>query len=301
MRALWLVVLVACGRVGFDAVDQVRDASEVEADVVDGRVPCTGPFGAPQLIPNVNSAANDWGGHLTEDRLELYFGSDRAGGGTSTDVYVATRERVTDPFGIPVRLDDFVTTNADDNPFVTADGLSLWFDSSSEIVVATRATTRDSWGPAVTVSSVSSPMEDVAPALSADGLMLYLASRRTGTTGDYDVWLSARGSTAEMFPAPSKLAGAINTAGFDCCAWVSSNGMELWFTATPFMNEIHVIERDPITGVTSGTPITNPLFDSADKDVDVVGTLDGEVIGFSSDRPGGVGAFDLYVVERSCP
>jgi hypothetical protein len=295
---LCFIVLAACGRVGFDARDLARDASD--GDGADARVPCAGPFGPPQLIPNVNSTANDWGGHMTEDRLELYFGSDRSGG-TSTDLYVAKRARTSDEFGTPVRLDDLATVDPDDNPFVTADGLTLWFDSNGEIFSARRATTSDPWGPASIVPSLNSVNEDVAPALSEDELMMYVASRRTPTLGDYDVWLSQRASTGDVFPAPIKLTGAINTAAFDCCVWIRSGGTELWFTATPVLNEIQVIQRDPVTGMTSGTPVTNPLFDSPENDVDVFGTPGDEVIGFSSNRPGGIGTFDLYFVQRSCP
>jgi hypothetical protein len=297
LRVLCFILLGACGRVGFDST---RDASDDDAVQADARMPCTGPFGAPKLVGNVNSTANDWGGHLTEDHLELYFGSDRAGG-TGTDIYVATRASRTDEFGTPVRIDQLATPTPDDNPFVTADGLTMWFDSGNEIKFATRATTSDVWGPAVDVPSVSSVSEDVAPALSADELTLYLGSTRVGTMGGYDVWMSKRASKAEAFPAPIDLGGAINTPGFDCCAWIPASGAELWFTATPLANEIQVIGRDLITGMTSGTPTTNSLFDSMGNDVDVFGTLDGEVIGFASDRPGGLGAFDLYVVERSCP
>ena len=44
-------------------------------------------FGAPALVPGVNSDCNDGDPHLSADGCRLYFSSDRAG---TYDLYVAT-------------------------------------------------------------------------------------------------------------------------------------------------------------------------------------------------------------------
>ena len=49
------------------------------------------------LGPTVNTAANETRATLSWDALSLYFGSNRAGGEGSTDIYVSTRDRVQGP------------------------------------------------------------------------------------------------------------------------------------------------------------------------------------------------------------
>ncbi len=294
LKAYWFTMLAACGRIGFGPTDPAGDASDGDGStVVDARVPCTGPFGAAQLVPNVNSVAQDWGGHLTEDRLELYFGSTRLG---APDLFVARRPTPTAPFDAPIRLDTLSTTSRDDNPFVSADGLTLWFDSNNDVMITTRATTSDAWGTAMPVPELNSADDDVAVALTADGLSIYVTSGRPGGAGGYDLWTARRSATDQPFPALVPTVPP-NTSAFECCAYVAPGGTELWYTAGA---GIRVIQRDAATGLTSGTPTTHTL-NTPDNEIDVFGTIDGEVIGFSSDRLGGGGSYDLYLMERSCP
>lgn len=289
-------MLAACGRISFESVDRAHDASDDGPPGVDARIPCTGPFSAPQIVPNVNSTAQDWGGHLTDDRLELYFGSTRLG---SSDLFVARRTTPTDPFGAATRLDTLSTTNADDNPFVEADGLTLWFESNNDIMIATRATTGDAWGTAIPAPNVSSADDDVAAYLTSDSRSIYVTSGRPGAAGGYDLWTAQRSDRSQPFPALVP-AGAVNTSAFECCAYVPPGGTELWFTNPLNGSEIGVIQRDPATGLTSGTMTPSALLNTGAHEIDVFGTTDGEVIGFSSDRPG-VGSYDIYLMERSCP
>ncbi len=60
------------------------------------RASTSDPWSAPtNLGPNVNSSANDLRPSLSWDGTTLYFGSTRAGGEGSQDIYVTTREKVT--------------------------------------------------------------------------------------------------------------------------------------------------------------------------------------------------------------
>jgi len=253
-------------------------------------------------VANVSSSDRDWGGHLTEDRLELYFASDRSPAG-DLDLFVARRASTLEPFGAPMRPDDLSTAGVEDDPFVDADGLTLWFGRDGTIMISTRASTSDPWGPATVVPVVTDAGNTFAPALSPDGLSLYLSSDRPGGVGDRDLWHARRASIADAFGTPVHL-GAANTPDFDCCAFVANGGGELWFSSDGLSGsneEIVVVTRDPATGLTIGAPSVNTLFDSSASELDVFGTRDGEVIGFSSNRPGGAGSFDLFLMERSCP
>src|SRR5262245_4421280 len=51
-------------------------------------------WGPPQLVPVVNSTANDQGPALSKNGLSLYFGSTRSGGQGLTDIWVSHRDSV---------------------------------------------------------------------------------------------------------------------------------------------------------------------------------------------------------------
>lgn len=59
------------------------------------RASASEPWSPPEALSGVNSSANDLRPSLSWDGLTLYFGSTRAGGEGSQDIYVATRDKVT--------------------------------------------------------------------------------------------------------------------------------------------------------------------------------------------------------------
>lgn len=103
-----------------------------------------GAFGAPVLVPEVNSASTDGQPNLRRDGLELVFFSNRAGGIGLNDLYSATRTRP-GGWGTPVNLGANVNTAANETrPSLSWDGHTLYFGStrtgegSSDIYVSTR-------------------------------------------------------------------------------------------------------------------------------------------------------------------
>ena len=89
-------------------------------------------FGTPtNLGPTVNSPSYDSDMSISADGLSLYFTSNRSGGSGTHDIWVTTRETAQDPWGEPVNLGP--TVNSSDwehTPFVSADGLTLYFSST---------------------------------------------------------------------------------------------------------------------------------------------------------------------------
>lgn len=108
------------------------------------------PFGPPQSLgPTVNSASDDACPGLSPDELSLFFCSWRSGGFGDYDLWVSRRATRADSFGPAQNLGPTVNTVALDGlPDLSADGLTLFFDSnragglgSSDIWMTTRATT----------------------------------------------------------------------------------------------------------------------------------------------------------------
>ena len=302
MRAGVLCLLAVCGRIGFQAHEDALDASTaVDAPAADADAPCTGPFGPAARLAEVSSPSQEWGGHLSDDGLELYFGSDRAGGGTGMDIFVATRTGRAAPFGAPARIDELATSLDEDNPFLVADGLTLWFDRGGEIFTAVRASRQAAWQPAQPVPALNAGTADVAVALSKDELTVYFSSDRAPGLGGLDLWKATRDSPDAAFGSPTPLT-ALSTAGFDCCPQLGAREDELLFTTDQLSTgpTIAVAALDPATGEPSGPATISPLVDGPGEEIDVFATRDGTIIGYSW-RATPVETFDLFLRARACP
>jgi len=152
------------------------------------------------LGETVNIFADEICPAISADGLQLYFsewGVFRPGGYGGSDMWVTTRETTSDPWGTPVNLGPAVNSSAhDDGPFITADGLALFFSSDrpggyggSDMWVSTRETASDPWDTPVNLGpAVNSSDSDSVPRISADGSTLYFASNRSGGSGNFDLW-----------------------------------------------------------------------------------------------------------------
>jgi hypothetical protein len=103
-------------------------------------------LGPATPVAELNSAtAIDIQPNIRKDGLEIVFASNRRAG-TDQDLYVATRESVTDPFSAPVNLGEAVNTTAanETRPSFSWDATTLLFgrapgpEGSTDIYVTTR-------------------------------------------------------------------------------------------------------------------------------------------------------------------
>ncbi len=144
------------------------------------------------------------------------------------------------------------------NPFLSKDGLSLYFTCNNcpggyggyDIWVIQRTSVDAPWGtPQNLGPTINSASSEVGPALSVDGHRLYFASNRPGGLGGNDIWVSRRHNQRDDFAwrTPENLGDGVNSAANE---------------AAPTLFE------DDHTGVTT-------LY-------------------FASDRPNGLGGTDIY-------
>jgi hypothetical protein len=88
------------------------------------------PWGAPVPLQGINTDDfNEGNPMMTEDRLTLYFDSNRTG---NIDIFVATRPNPTAPFSLPQRLDELSTAGMDGDPWISPDGRTLLFASNRD-------------------------------------------------------------------------------------------------------------------------------------------------------------------------
>ena len=172
-------------------------------------------------------------------------------------IWVATRANQLTDFAGPAALSGIATnqnTAWDSQPFVTADGAELWFNSTrtggsaqggQDIYVAPQ--TGQTYSNPALQAALSSTSDDWFPVLSDDRLTIYIASNRSGTSGSDDIWRATRTSTQVPFSAPT-LVAELNSPGEDLPAWLSPDNCRLYMSTTRINGDswdLFVAERTP--------------------------------------------------------
>jgi ketosteroid isomerase-like protein len=283
----------------------VAAASGASAQVVFGK-PVN--LGAP-----LNSGGADGSPSLTADGLELYFNSNKPGGQGGLDLWVATRDAASKPWGSPVNLGPVVNTAGFEvAPTVSSDGLELIFSDygkpraggqgKTDLWVTKRASRTAPWGKPENLGPlVNSAEDEITPVISPSGLELFIDSYRPGGLGYSDLWVSRRATKAAAWGAPEWLGPAINGPGIEHCPTLSPDGLTMFFDRTP-PNRAKEIGDLMITRRASLSSPWGPAMDLGHAQSThwaACVSADGKSLIYVSDAPGGVGAMDLWEVSFS--
>ena len=221
-------------------------------------------------------------------------------------------------FGEPTGLGERINTPADEIlGCISKDGLSLYFSDwigsnypvrpgghgQEDIWVATRVTTNDEWGePQNLGSPINTDSRDLAPDLSADGLVLHFSSDRSG---NWDLYIATRATTHDDWTEPKGLE-TINTAHGEMCPRMTSDGLALYFTDTIDNRpggqgkiDLWVSKRASTDDDWSEPTNLGPMVNSSSHDFAPHVSSDELNIFFGSTRPGGLGAWDIWVTTRA--
>lgn len=159
----------------------------------------------------LNTVSSEAGPSLSLDGLTLHFSSSVSG---NWEIYVSTRQALGAPWGPPTLVNGPSDVNyVDDQPFLTADGLQLWFSTNnrpggagnSDIMVCTRPNLQAPWGAPSFVTELNSPLADSAPSLTGDGLEVYFLSTGWGNpspNNNNSIFRATRTSTSQPFGTP---------------------------------------------------------------------------------------------------
>lgn len=136
-------------------------------------------------------------------------------------------------------------------------------------------------------------------------LGLALAACRTDTTSARVEASLVGANDPDQFSdwsAPLNLGSPVNTAAGEAGAFVSKNGLSLYFTSTRPEGcggfDIWVSTRESVDDAWGEPANLGCDINSSGLDAAPVLTIDGHRLYFHSDRPGGAGAVDLYVSRR---
>ncbi|MHC4581294.1 MAG: LamG-like jellyroll fold domain-containing protein [Planctomycetota bacterium] len=269
-------------------------------------------FGEPtNLGPISNSSAADAVPTISGDGLELYFTSDRPGGQGGNDIWVTTRDTIDDEWGTPMNLGPTVNSSfSESSPNISADGLTLYFTDwpsprpggvgGVDIWGTTRPTNEDEWGVPMNLGpTVNTGARDGGPSISADGLALFLYSNRSAGYGSNDIWVARRETIHDPWGTPVNLGPTVNTSSGECCPNISADGLSLFHGSRRpggyGDNDLWVTTRATVSDPWGPSVNLGPTVNSSAGEDDASIWADGLI--FTSNRPGGVGSYDLWQVS----
>jgi hypothetical protein len=226
--------MAGCGRVAFEPVTRLEPDAE-DACAAERRD--LGPFGTPRAIQATSTTDVEDDPVLSADLLELYFASNRTDSVGGQDIYVARRGDRSAPWGAVERVANVSSTNSDNTPALSSDGLELWVVSNrpggpggEDIFVSVRGSTTAPWPTPVLVPELSSPNLDRGPAPFADDLRMVIHSNRPGALGDTDFFETTRATRSAAWTTPVPLR-TLNTPDAEIHAWLSPCGLHIFFQA----------------------------------------------------------------------
>jgi len=274
-------------------------------------------FGEPvNLGPPINPSSWEWTLVILPDNVQMYVNSDRPGGRGYFDIWRSTREYPDDPWGPLINVQEINSPYNESLPCFSADGLTLYYSDwytwntagdrpggvgNHDLWMRTRLSIDDPWGPPVNMgATVNSSNAEVAPIVSQDGQILIFTSNRSGGRGDYDLWMSTRSDVESDWYAPVNLGSVVNSTAYDGETWLSPDGLTLFFSSSRpggfGSYDLWLTTRQ--SRYTAWSPPVNlgPAVNSSSGEGAPFFSPDMKTFYFTSDRPGGIGGWDMYKV-----
>lgn len=260
----------------------------------------------------INTDAVEANAGLSPDAHELYFVSNRPGGQGGNDIWVSHRQCLQCPWETPSNLGATINTATNDGaPTLSDDGRQLFFFSGRsggqgglDIWVSERISTDgDVWGDPVNLGP------DVNTAGAEQG-SYYV---REGGSGTATLYFNRTGAGLDVFRVslsshgeplgPAVAVPELNSAVNDQKVAVRTDGHELLLSSARSGTlgdfDLWRFTRQSIHDPWSGpehiaAPVSTSFLDSQPNL-----SRDGQTLIFTSNRPGGSGANDLWMSTRS--
>jgi Tol biopolymer transport system component len=300
LAASLLLFSAACGRLEFATLD----ASTGDGRATDAELP---NFNVPVLIAEVSDPLTDDDPTITGDGLELYFASERGGAATGyADIYVSTRVTTFSAWTAPVPVVELNSTDEDQSPGITPDGLTMYFSSrrptasipggSSNTWISTRPNRTTPWSAPQLVLEVSSTMEEFEPQPDTTNTRLVFY-RQVGAT-DRDLFIANRESTTLAWDTPTPMAD-VNTTAIERSPFLSADNQAIWFSSdreslTSGVNDIFIATR-MMPSESFGVAVAQTELNTPFDDDDPCLSADGRIIVFTSNATGN---YEIYEARR---
>jgi len=153
---------------------------------------------------------------------------------------------------------------------------------------------------------INSKFPDFAPVISADEKVMIFTSRRTGSTGglidetgEYfeDIYISKK--VNGQWGTPQNIGANINTDGHDASIALSADGSELFIYKDDGAGDIYYCKQRSDGSWSKPLPIEGSVNSRASYENAAAVSPDGNTLFFASNREGGYGGLDLYMVKMN--
>jgi Tol biopolymer transport system component len=303
-RAWWLPLLAccSCGRLWFDPLHDAGNTAETDGTEDAPSCASWGPFSAAMHVPSLSTVNNEFGTGISADNLAIVLDTDRTGV-SSWDLFEATRTDASVPFGTPVQIQELTTVGSEDNPALSADGLTIYFSSDrlgqSSVWSATRTSRMQPFGSETQVVTPVAPLVSAStPSISADELTIYVTVTRA--TLDYNIAFATRSSTTEPFGALVEIP-ILSTTRMEANPSISADGLELFYqTNVAGSLDINVMRRATTSEPwgSEAVAVRTFVYQESDPTISYDGTtLWLAITGAKSEILGGG---DIFYVTRTC-
>lgn len=261
------------------------------------------------LGPVVNSPFVDNLPELSKDGLSLYFTSARPGGSGALDLWVSRRVTEDAPWGPPVNLGPTVNSSANDAaPNLSADGHYLFLTSnrpgglgSNDIWVSWRRHVHDDFGWTTPVN-LGAPINSATFDAGAAFRRPEFYFTRGPAANTLDIYVSS--VMGHAFGSPL-LVAELSSAANDQRPTLRYDRREIFFSSNRSggfgLDDIWASTRPGAHGPWSAPVNLGPSINTSFVESQPGVSHDGGLLFFSSDRPGGSGALDLYMSTRRHP
>jgi WD40-like Beta Propeller Repeat len=205
-------------------------------------------------------------------------------------------------FGPATPVTEINTSYGEDDPTLTGDMLEIYFERSQEIWCATRTSASAPWSAPAQVAALNSTEENGTPDISVDGLTIFFASRRpgAGVKGGIEIYVASRPSRTAPWEAPV-LIPELNTAAEDLCAAPTADLLTVVLDSTRAggagARDLFVASRADLKQPWTAPSVLVSVNSSVDDECPWIDAK-GDLILFSSDRPGGLAGHDIWYAAR---
>ena len=167
-------------------------------------------FGEREPLSNAVNTGDTWEPSISADGLSLFLATSREGS-DDFDIYVAKRDKVSDRWSNVRRLGKAINRGSmDGSPDISADGLTLYFNSSNQnglggrdLWMSQRATVDGPWQPATNLGKgINTESFEGWPCISNDGLELVFTSSRNM---ENELFIARRAKKTDPFGEPKGL------------------------------------------------------------------------------------------------
>jgi hypothetical protein len=244
--------------------------------------------------------ARDTDPTFTEDLTELYFMSDRSG---DKRIWRSLRPTADDPWETPALVPELNTAGENENPFVSNDGLTIWFFTDRDRTISaqwrsTRASRDDPWGAPAPVEGLVYGVESSDVAVTVDpSETLYILNSKPSGSGPYGLYRLERATASDPLGPPVLMEEVVSdTSEYD--PDLRRNGLFLAFdSARVEPRQIYWTKRDDRDSPFD-PPVPVPALAGQSSDEAAAFSEDLRYVMFSSNRTGNV---EIYESLLSTP